>query len=507
MLLTCRRHSDFQQFLRERLPSLAFAEPERLLSFSTLLARVWLLNLDPAIPFLLSRYSPSGRPAEFDPVDLLRSLVLMTSLKIRGISQWVLMLRRDKVLAILSGFEPHKTPGVGTFYDFFHRCWLEDRTKIRNRRLKLRPFLAKPKDKLKSGQKLAPKHPGVVGRLVQRALQGRSFSLRPERLIQLIFARSCVDRSVALGLIPDPLALMVAGDGSPLRTGTSPAGVKVCRCREQRIFRCSCPRRYPDPDATWGWDSYRNTYFYGYTLYELTAADSRYELPLFVTLAQARRHDSVLGVVALAQFRELFPYLKIAKALWDAAHDVYDFYRLHKIWEIEPFIDLNPKNHAHFRHMPSLEVNKFGIPRCPAGHLMVYNGFDKKRSRIKWRCPMIAGSKRVKREINCPRPCSPSPYGRTVYTKPHDDLRLFTPTPRNSLTWKKVYANRSASERSFKRAKVDYELERCRVRSKEAWFWRSHLVAINQHLDAWIDEASSQGWDIWTEVLGQPLAA
>ncbi|KYH32217.1 transposase [Neomoorella mulderi] len=161
-----------------------------------------------------------------------------------------------------------------------------------------------------------------------------------------------------------------------------------------------------------------------------------------------------------------FLTLKIAKALWDAAYDVYDFYRLHQAWEIEPFIDLNPKNHAHFRHMPSLEVNKFGIPLCPAGHLMVYNGFDKKRSRIKWRCPLVAGSKRLKREINCPGPCSSSPYGRTVYTKPHDDLRLFTQTPRNSLTWKKVYANRSASERSFKRAKVDYELERCRVRRR-----------------------------------------
>lgn len=507
MLLSCRCHSDFQLFLKENLPSLALADPVRLLPFSPHLAKVWLLNLDPAIPFLLSRYSASGRPAKFDPVDLLRSLVLMTSLKVSGISQWVAMLKHDKVLAILSGFEPHKTPGVGTFYDFFHRFWLEDRTIIRNRRLSLRPFLAKPKDGVKAGRKLAPKHPGVVGRLVNQAAKGRSFSLRPERLIQLIFARCCVDRSVALGFVPDPMALVSSGDGSPLRTGTSPAGVKVCHCREQGIFRCSCPRRYPDPDASWGWDSYRNSFFYGYTLYELTSADSRYELPLFVTLAQAHRHDSVLGVVALAQFRELFPHLKVAKALWDAAHDVYDFYRLHKIWEIEPFIELNPHNRGHFLHAPPLEVNEYGIPRCPAGNPMVFNGFDKKRSRLKWRCPMKAGSKRVKREINCPGPCSPSPYGRTVYTKPHDDLRLFTPTPRNSSAWKKVYAKRSASERSFKRAKVDYELERCRVRSKEAWFWRSHLVAMNQHLDAWIEEALSQGRDFWTEVLGKPLIA
>ncbi|WP_338827531.1 hypothetical protein [Neomoorella thermoacetica] len=68
--------------------------------------------------------------------------------------------------------------------------------------------------------------------MVKRAIRGRSFSLRLERLIQHIFARSCVDRSMALGLIPDPAALMIAWDGSPLRKGTSTAGVKVCRCRE-----------------------------------------------------------------------------------------------------------------------------------------------------------------------------------------------------------------------------------------------------------------------------------
>jgi hypothetical protein len=73
---------------------------------------------------------------------------------------------------------------------------------------------------------------------------------------------------------------------------------------------------------------------------------------------------------------------------------------------------------------------------------------------------------------------------RTVYTKPRDDLRLFTPIPRNSETWKSVYKLRSGSERSFSRKKKDYELERCRVRSLKAWYWRAHFVAMNQHLDA-----------------------
>lgn len=264
MLISCRSHSSFQQFLRERLLLLVASDPQRLLSFSSALAKVWLFNLDPAIPFLLSRYSSLGRPAKFEPVDLLRSLFLMTHLKVFSITQWASRLRSDKLLAILSGFEPGKTPSIGVFYDFLNRFWLQDRSQLQNRRLALRPFKAKPRKKVKAGQKLAPKHPGVVQRLVDQALKGRSFSRRPERLLQQIFARCCVDQSVTLRLIPAPQALILAGDGSSLRTGNSPAGVKVCNCKQQGIHRCSCPRRYPDPDATWGWDSHRELYYYGY---------------------------------------------------------------------------------------------------------------------------------------------------------------------------------------------------------------------------------------------------
>jgi hypothetical protein len=40
---------------------------------------------------------------------------------------------------------------------------------------------------------MAPKHPGVIKRLVDRALAGRAFERRPERLIQELFARGFVD--------------------------------------------------------------------------------------------------------------------------------------------------------------------------------------------------------------------------------------------------------------------------------------------------------------------------
>lgn len=509
MLLSCRSHSQYQQFLRKWIPLLWARNPRRVEFYAKPLAKLWLLDLDPAIPLLLPQFPDFGRPVEFDPVDLLRSLVLMANQKVFGITKWVKMLRSNDVLAVLSGFEPGKTPGVGTFYDFVDRFWLEDKDVQRNRRLCLRAPMRKPGQKLKAGQKLPVKHPRIVDKLVAQAIKGREpFPRRAERLVQQVFARCFVDRSVELGLIPDPLNLVLSGDGSSIRTGASHLGVKVCDCRKKGVFICDCKRRFTDPQARWGWDSYRQEYFYGYSLYELTSVADAYDLPVYLRFAQAQRHDSVMGVVSLTEFRQLYPDLGIGRFLGDSAHDAYAFYELLHHWHVESFIDLNPKNNGRFRYAPPVKVNEFGVPLCSEGFCMVFGGYDKARNRLKWRCPKFAGSRRVKAEVRCVSPCSPSSYGRTVYTKPSDDLRLFTPTPRNSETWKSVYRLRSGSERSFSRKKKDYELERCRVRSLKAWYWRAHFVAMNQHLDAWVEHAVKEcAFDVWSELLGSSVAA
>jgi len=119
---------------------------------------------------------------------------------------------------------------------------------------------------------------------------------------------------------------------------------------------------------------------------------------------------------------------------------------------------------------------------CLAGLLMEYNGVDKKRQRIKWRCPLHHElESRTYRQVCSP---SPSPYGRVVYTKLKDDFRLFTKTPRGSKAWKKVYARRTSVERTIKRILVDYQIENLRSRAEKRWFWFASLAAMNQHLDA-----------------------
>ncbi len=517
MLTTCRTHKDYQAFLKLHLPILFKADPNRLSSFSNHLSALWLLNCDPAIPFFIEHYSPKGRPANFDPTDLFRSLVLMAKTrKCFGITEWVQSLRNDRVLAILSGFIPDQTPSIGVFYAFLDRFWLDFHNDHKERRLRLRLPRRKPRkkksDKLKKGEKLPNKRPFVVSRIIKYVVKGRRLLKRPERLIQFIFARCIVDQSINMGLIPttkspkDTLLSLVAGiagDGTSVKTAASSYGIKICECRKNRIYNCDCHRRFSDFDANWGWDSHNEVYFYGRTFYPLTATHSLYDLPVFLNIGQASRHDSVQAVVALTLFRELHPDLKIERTLWDSAQDVYEFYELHQRWDIQPFIDLNKRAKGKTSLPQPLSINQFGIPCCTAGQQMTFDCYDKKRHRLKWRCPKRVGNKKVRSVANlaCTKDCSPSAYGRTVHTKPHDDLRLFTKTPRNSDAWKKVYNGRSASERVNKRFMVDYQIERCRVRSNKHWYWRGHFAAIAIHLDAWVAFSTKNGFDIWKEIL------
>ena len=76
-------------------------------------------NLDPAIETLDSFYSPLPRVSPRDPVCMLRSLILMTSLKNASITKWVEETRTQSLFAVFGGFKPDDTPGIGTYYQTF----------------------------------------------------------------------------------------------------------------------------------------------------------------------------------------------------------------------------------------------------------------------------------------------------------------------------------------------------------------------------------------------------
>lgn len=156
------------------------------------------------------------------------------------------------------------------------------------------------------------------------------------QILYQFFIYCVVKQSAQLGLLGELENLIVSGDGTHIKTGASSYGRKVCDCPKfvikngNKVFnRCDCKRKFSDYDAAWGWDSYREKYVYGYAFYEITAAASPFDLPLFFLQAQAQRHDSTLAPISLDVTRKLLGLqYHIAKFLADSAHDNYPTYKL-----------------------------------------------------------------------------------------------------------------------------------------------------------------------------------
>ena len=458
------------------LSAIARNNPYPLLEYQRAISKLYILNLDPLKPIIAPLYSATGRPSVNQP-EIFRAFIMMNDLGL-SLDRWCAKLPNNRVLQIACGFFDGNLPRVASYYDFINRIFkLDERPRIKPKKRK--PIKKHGKNKMPH------KREGIVQKLVNRILKGRRFNNRPERLLQEIFAKVCVQVSIALELVPR--AVIISGDGTCIESGASPFGRKTCGCVE---FVCNCPRRFSDPNATWGWDSHNERYFYGYHGYFISMYNStlKLDLPLSIRLVDAKRHDSISAVVTLAELRDLYPGLTIETFISDSASDNYATYQLLNEWGINAVIALNKTNEGN-RKFEQCLVNEKGTPVCPAGHEMVHNGFcGKDRCRIKWRCPRVCGKCGYSDACGS---CSPSPYGRVVYTKPDWDLRLFTRIPRGSPKFKETMKQRTAAERVNNRILNHYGLEKSKVRGKKRISFFATIAAFNVHLDAQLDYLTS----------------
>ena len=465
--------------------------PKSIANHEAAILKMYHLNLDIIRDDFQPLFSLTGKPSNQQP-ELLRSFLLMSHYRYAGIDEWVAHASATPILCGLIGVTPDSFPGASTHRDFLARLWMADKPN----RLK-RP---KPKPKGKYGnQKQPPKHPGIIAYMVKKALSGEVFKAIPERLLQSIFMKTAVIPSANAGLLGDTQNLNISGDGVCVESHASPYGHKTCTCQGA----CSCPRSFADSNARWGWDSYHERWFYGHTAYLLSVHNEnlKLDLPIYMRFVEASRNDGVTLVAALAHARYLYrDVLGFDSLIADAAHDHYPICDLLKQWHIKPFIALN--NHSDNQLQPAgLRLSGNGIPVCapavcPVGKLalratfakrkrkgydMVNWGFDWRKYRIKYRCPLLVG--KVK---SCPysAQCNKSLYGKTVYLRLASDLRLLTPVPRDSDEWLDVYKLRTASERVNNRILTDYILEPPKRYGKMKIASFAFLDAVNVHLDA-----------------------
>lgn len=484
MLRSWQSHQQYQEQLLYNMTGFYQSDPDLILYYQDQINNLYDLNLDPARDLLATCYSSTGAPAKLQ-AQLLRSFFLMSKCQVTGFPAWVARLSATPILRAMVGYALGDTiHQVGSYYDLINRIWCANPEVEYEFEHTLHFFRRKPTKKYAKNEKQPVRRPGIVQKFADRVAQDQTFENRPERLMQLIFAKIGVEPAARQGLLGDTRNLAISGDGTCVLSGGSGFGSKQCSCRSQGIFNCNCPRHFSDPYARFGWDSYHSVYFYGHSEYILSVHNPQLkcDLPVFLRLFQAGRHDSVASIVSLDEFKKLHPDFRIDSFCGDAAHDAIPIYRLLEQWNIRAVIALNSRNKRKENQDRDFSINQDGVPVCLAGVPMVDNGFCKNRNRRKFRCPLACGKiDHCDHQTDCQ---SDSAYGRTIYVSPSQDLRLICRISRGSKEWKSRMKARTASERVNKRLLNDYGLEKHQARGKKRIFWWSLVHSVNILLDA-----------------------
>ena len=471
MLGTWRSHADYREFVLRSFADCKIAPLTLEHEYFLIVAKLFIFDLDPLRPILAERYSRTGRPATSQP-EIMRIYILMQHLK-RPVCRWVSTLKSSFILRTACGLTEDNIPNISSIYAFCYRITGKEQGPG------LRRFNHRPVYKLKSGEKLPPKHPNITKRIAYKLSIGRRFRDPLAESINSVLALA-IKQSFQSDLI-GPF-VNTSGDGTCMETGASPYGKKTCGCKSMGVYNCNCPRRVSDPSASWGWDSHNAQPFYGYSGYFLSTYDKTHkaDLPLYLRIVDAKRHDSVSALVALSEFCDRYPQLCVDTFISDSASDNQATYALLEEWGINAVIALGKPLSRESKYPVPIDYAD-GTPICPSGYRMVHSGESVDRPRIKWRCPKVMG--KAGAGPGC-ADCSTSTYGRTVYTKPSWDPRIFCSIPRGSDSWKKLYNTRTASERVNNRILNDYGVGATRRRGKKRIAFITLMAAINIHLDA-----------------------
>ena len=184
-------------------------------------------------------------------------------------------------------------------------------------------------------------------------------------------------------------------------------------------------------------------------------------MPLDVKITPANKADSPQAKPLLKGVKEKHPEIMIDSASMDSAYDSYETYRF-AIEDIgaAPIIALNQRGRVDAITQGSLYLSEDGKYNCVAGFEVVYWGLDKKRGRLKFRCPAALG----KCQCLFRSTCSLTSYGKTFYLHPERDYRLIGPIPGGTSMWQEKYNARTSAERAYSEEKGSHHLANPRVR-------------------------------------------
>ena len=444
------------------------------------------LNLDPVCLYVEQYYSPLGRPA-IHQAQILRSLILFVLLLNQtaaktSLTSWVrdVLPHSPVFIALIGCRSADDLPPLGSYYDLMDRFWLGSKNRYsRDALFPAQKNSKKPKKEIGPDGKLVEEETVRAWDIVEQLLRDEKTNENKEAILQDLFFLIGVYPSVKEGLIPSE-NLTLSGDGTAVPSHSDPAGK---RSMDSDPNDENCDRHYSDPDASWGWDSSKKDWYFGYSLYMLCFRNNtlKVELPLTMKFTEARRHDSLNFLYTLDDFSHHTLGLTPKNMCLDSAHDNLATYSLLEKWSINAFIDINGRSCSSDGAPDDITFDKQGRPLCRAGYQMCSSGNDPIKRARKYICPFRHGH-----VSHCPyiNECSPSEYGRTIYLRRGRNLRFMTRIPRDSEEYKSIYSERTACERVNARVLNDYQLQFLRIRGVNHFSFWTMLIGICLHLDA-----------------------
>lgn len=476
--------TEYRAKLKKKLKKLRKTMLHDIKKHKDVISKMQNLSLDAVGKLLAPLYSPMGKPAK-NQAQILRSLILFASLLGKtpaknSLTAWIKeeLPGSPLFIALIGSEDEASLPPLGSYFDFMNRCWQGDRSKYsRNYALPAGKNGKKPKKNIGGDGKLEEESSYKTKPLSDNLIAGIPITDNPESILQDIFFKIAVLPSVRLGLI-DAENLTLSGDGTAVPSHNSPIGRRIPADGDGES------RHYNDPDSSWGYDSSKKSWYFGFSLYMLCCRNPRLkvELPLSISFTTARRHDSINFLYSYDHFLRHCQGITPQNVCLDSAHDNIPTYRLLDHFGINALIDINGRCNKSSIAPDDVTLDKDGKPYCMYGKKMVPWGNDPRKDAHKYRCPYKCG-----RIDSCPHAqecCKDGEYGRTVYIKNDGDLRFNTRIPRGSDEYKRIYKERTACERVNNRVLNDYQLQYLKIRGIDHFSFWTMLIGICIHLDA-----------------------
>lgn len=259
-----------------------------------------------------------------------------------------------------------------------------------------------------------------------------------------------------------------------------------------------------DRDADWGKKVYKGVNkdgtkwekvvkWFGYKLHLLV--DSVHELPLAFTIDKASSSDqnNLLPLVEDLQVHHggihtVAEELSADKGYDSAEHnrELYDEHR------IKPVIDkrtmwrgnegtkpLYPDRVEPFIYDEHGQVSCV-CPETNEQRELYFDGFERDRLTLKYRCPAVAYGFECKGRAECEGKtlCNTGGYGRVIRIPLEEDRRIFTPIARHSRKWKRAYNRRTSVERVNSRLDQVLGFEKHTIRGQKKMETRITLALI-----------------------------